>query len=665
MQVHPQVECSGYFPLKLVFSMITKDLLSDLLIEWEMSLENGQEKTPEELAGSNQNLVEELRKRIKALKATEWMDRSESLGVSEKIEQDFFNQTINDRYLIEGFLGSGGHASVWAALDLKLARRVAVKIPHNASTSGKLQAEGRRIALLKHQNILPVFDFGNWGELTFIVTELVTGVSLEKILAKSKLSAFRAYQIIQDVAGALDHAHAYQIVHLDVKPSNILVDQDGTARLCDFGVAVSSAAPTHTLTGTLQYMAPEQVSGQKVSPRTDIYSLGVLVHLLFTGELPYRARHPVEFKDAIASGSVCLAGDLSPNIRRVCQKALALDPALRYEKASQLAEDLTPKKTNHFKGPLMLMVLLMGPMWLAFNNSGPNLPTLNEDWLSHVHSTEAADQIRLVQEELVRRNTKLANPGKAIIKDGVVVEYELSTDSVSDISPIRAFQKLEKLTVAGTRTAKANGRLSDLKPLSGMGIKWLSVTYNRQLQDLGPLADLPLEFLNCGECDVSDLSPLRTCPLKVLVCGFNPISDLSPLKGLSLEELHCNTTKVRDLGPVAGMPLREVRCQDSQVDNLEPLRGAPVGLLECHRTNITNIAPLAGNASIWGLNIYATKVHDKSPLATLPKLRLLALSYDPKVDHDILVQMPWLEEVNNQPVKAFLKKNEAGPALLR
>jgi serine/threonine protein kinase len=296
----------------MVSSMRTNDLLADLLIEWEVSFEDGNEKTSEELGGSNQDLVEELRKRIKALKATEWMDLSGSFGGSEKTNQDYSGQTINNRYLIESFLGSGGHASVWAALDLKLARRVAVKIPHNASISSNLQAEGQRIALLKHPNILPVFDFGNWGDLTFIVTELVTGISLEKTIAKSRLSPFRACQIIQSVAGALDHAHAYQIVHLDVKPSNILVDQDGTARLCDFGVAVSSAAPTHTLTGTLQYMAPEQVSGQKVSPRTDIYSLGVLVHLLFTGELPYRARHPVEFKDAIASGSVCLAGDLSP-----------------------------------------------------------------------------------------------------------------------------------------------------------------------------------------------------------------------------------------------------------------------------------------------------------------------------------------------------------------
>ena len=390
----------------MVSSMRTNDLLADLLIEWEVSFEDGNEKTSEELGGSNQDLVEELRKRIKALKATEWMDLSGSFGGSEKTNQDYSGQTINNRYLIESFLGSGGHASVWAALDLKLARRVAVKIPHNASISSNLQAEGQRIALLKHPNILPVFDFGNWGDLTFIVTELVTGISLEKTIAKSRLSPFRACQIIQSVAGALDHAHAYQIVHLDVKPSNILVDQDGTARLCDFGVAVSSTAQVHSLSGTLQFMAPEQVSGQKVSPRTDIYSLGVLVHLLFTGKLPYRARQPFEFRDAIASGSVCLADDLSPNIRRVCQRALALDPALRYEKASQLAEDLAPKKANHFKGPFMLMVLLMGPMWLAFNNSGPTLPTLNEVWLDQVHSTEAADQIRLVQAELVRRNTK-------------------------------------------------------------------------------------------------------------------------------------------------------------------------------------------------------------------------------------------------------------------
>ena len=267
--------------------------------------------------------------------------------------------------------------------------------------------------------------------------------------------------------------------------------------------------------------------------------------------------------------------------------------------------------------------------------------------------------------ELGKRNPGLKHAGKAVIRDGVVREYELITDAVKDISPVRGFAGVEKLTLAGSRTAKCNGILTDLSPLAGMRVKWLSVSWNPDLKDLSPLREVPLELLNCGECNVSDLSRLNHGTLKVLVCGFNPIKNLEDLRGMKLEELWCNTTPVRDLGPLAGMPLRELRCQDSPIESLEPLRGAPLDMLECHRTNISEIEALTGNATLGALNLYSTRVADLTPLKTLPRLRMLALSYNPARDQLLLGSLAVLEEINGQPAKTFLKNNQVGPALLR
>ncbi len=652
----------------------TGDLLSDLLLAWEESRESGQEATPEELAQGNPHLVEELRKKIAVLKATEWMDHPTSTnGEPSAPIRNLQHATINDRYRIHSFIGSGGHASVWLARDLRLDRLVAIKIPHGAYSSGRLQAEARRVAMLKHPRIVPVYDFGTWDGFDFIVSEFVEGASLDRVASRRDLPFARTREIIRDVAEALDCAHRQGLIHLDVKPSNIPLDPSGRARLCDFGIAVSGEGKLPGVTGTLQYMAPEQLAGQRVSPQTDVYALGVLLHYLCTGKVPYAAKNPVELQAEIIRGQIVWADTLPPKILKVCQRAMQPEPRRRFQRATELAEMVGNAGNSHSRLLVALVAapLLVGPYWATTHflaretPAEVRIPALEDAWLARIRALPADGQVTEVQAELVRRNPGLTDPGNAIIENGVVRRYHLITAAVTDISPVRGFPELEGLFLDGTRTGQPNGKLADLSPLAGMRIKMLGVAWNPRLRDLGPLRDLPLESLNCVGCGVEDLSPLVNTSLKELMCGGNPIRDLSPLRGLKLDLFHCNKTQVRDLSPLGGMGLRVVRCQETPVDSLEPLRGQPLHLLECHNTNISDLAPLSGSPFLWNLSIGGTRVTDLSPLKTLPQLTSLELYVPPGQEQSLLATLPKLVELNKRPVQEYLKVNEIVPDPVR
>jgi hypothetical protein len=575
---------------------------------------------------------------------------------------DYTGMVLHQRYRLDSRLGAGGHATVWAARDLKLDRAVAIKIPHLHFESARLLAEARRVAMLKHPQIVPIYDFGSGEGFDFIVSELVEGPSLDQVLCRGPMSLAKTLQLIGDVAEGLDCAHREGLIHLDVKPSNILLDRAGRGKLCDFGIAVSSDAGLREVTGTLQYMAPEQVRGEKVSPQTDIYSLGVLLHKLCTGELPYRASNPAELRTEISGSEPVLSASLTPRLRAICQKAMRRDPTERYKHATDLAaEARRAARTNRgLLAPLMLLHLLVGPFvlsnWFLLAGAGVEYrhPAMGENWLARVAALPAEEQVKEVEAELGKRNPGLKHAGTAVIENGVVRRYLLITDMVTDISPLRGFPLLEYLFLDGTRTGQPNGILADLSPLIGMRIKSLGVAWNPRLRNLGPLRDLPLESLNCVGCGVEDLSPLAHASLRELICAGNPIRDLSPLRGLKLDLFHCNKTLVRDLSPLGGMRLRAVRCQETPVESLEPLRGQPLHLLECHNTNISDLAPISGSKFLWSLSIGGSRVTDLTPLKTLPQLTNLELSVLPGQEQSLLATLPKLVELNKRPVQEYL-----------
>ena len=207
-------------------------------------------------------------------------------------------QTLAGRYDLEELVGAGGMSSVYRARDTALERRVAIKVLHEHYSGDpeyieRFRREARAIARLSHPNIVTVIDRGEHDGRQFIVFEHVSGETLKEALAREgPLPVERALALTHQIARALAFAHGVGIVHRDVKPENVLIDADGSAKVTDFGIARSldvdeGLTETGTVLGTSDYLAPEQASGEQVDERSDQYALGAVLHELLTGEVPY------------------------------------------------------------------------------------------------------------------------------------------------------------------------------------------------------------------------------------------------------------------------------------------------------------------------------------------------------------------------------------------
>ena len=260
-------------------------------------------------------------------------------------------QLILDRYRLIERLASGGSAEVWRAHDEQLDRPVAVKrlhphlLPDEASRK-RLAAEARAAAGLSHPVVVGVYDVDTTGDWPALVMELVEGESLSaRIDRDGALTPREAAVITADVAEALYHAHQRGVIHRDVKPGNVLLSTDGRTRLVDFGIAHSLAESAERLTvvgtviGTLRAMAPEQLAGGPITPRTDLYGLGAVLHEALTGRSPYPTSSPVALAEAQRAGPPPLAG-IDPALAAVIAACLTHDPADRPLHAGALAAAL-------------------------------------------------------------------------------------------------------------------------------------------------------------------------------------------------------------------------------------------------------------------------------------------------------------------------------------
>ena len=211
---------------------------------------------------------------------------------------------FNDRYEIQTRLGRGGMADVYLARDRLLERRVAVKVlfPEFAtdpSFVARFRREAQAAANLTHPNIVAVYDWGQQGTY-FIVMEYVNGRTLADVLrTEQKLPAVRAAQVASEVAAALGFAHRNGVVHRDVKPGNILVTDNGDVKVADFGIARGERRHGRRLTqagsvmGTAAYFSPEQAQGAVLDPRSDLYSLGIVMYEMVGGRPPFNGENPV------------------------------------------------------------------------------------------------------------------------------------------------------------------------------------------------------------------------------------------------------------------------------------------------------------------------------------------------------------------------------------
>ncbi len=271
------------------------------------------------------------------------------------------------QFRVEGLLGRGGMGIVYSAVDTRLERPVAVKVLKPEATGDESRRvrflqEARAASAVNHPAIAQVYDVDSVGDITFIAMELVEGRTVRELIEQGELDLLSSLDIAIQVADGLAKAHGAGVVHRDIKPENVRVTPDGHAKILDFGLAklqpyrdgkeewggsdIETLAKTQAgmIMGTLAYMSPEQARGRPADHRSDLFSLGVMLYEMITGEAPFRGQSPLDTMHAIAFEETTpvtqVRAGLPYDVQRIVGRCLAKDPQRRFQSASELAEAL-------------------------------------------------------------------------------------------------------------------------------------------------------------------------------------------------------------------------------------------------------------------------------------------------------------------------------------
>lgn len=268
---------------------------------------------------------------------------------------------LDNRYELVERIGDGGMAEVYRAHDKMLDRFVAIKILHPQFTSDesfvtRFRREAQGAAKLSHPNIVSIYDVGSCEGKHYIVMEYIKGETLkDKINREGPLPLDVTLKIVQEIAGALENAHANHLVHCDIKPHNILINEAGHVKVADFGIARATSSSTITYTGSIvgsvHYFSPEQAKGHTISPKSDIYSLGVVMYEMLTGKVPFTGETAVSIaikhlqEAPIAPHE--LRPDIPPLVEAIVLKAMDKNPDNRFS-STELIKEIDQAKRKPF-----------------------------------------------------------------------------------------------------------------------------------------------------------------------------------------------------------------------------------------------------------------------------------------------------------------------------
>ena len=297
--------------------------------------------------------------------------------------ESFIGRVLDGRYEIQSIIGEGGMAVVYKAMDHRLNRQVAVKIMRQEMAADeefrrRFLAEAHAVAKLSNHNIVAIYDVSRSSSLEYIVMELVDGITLKQYMERRGALGWReTLHFSRQIARALQHAHERGIVHRDIKPNNIMLLRDGTIKVADFGIAAlenEAIESNGQAVGSVHYIAPEQARGESPDARSDLYSLGVVMYEMLTGEKPYTGDSLGEIAIKHMNATPVPPHEKVPEVpeelERITMKAMNADIKTRYQTAAELLEDLEvfiqtqmkPKEEEKLENPAVVPIRSISEM---------------------------------------------------------------------------------------------------------------------------------------------------------------------------------------------------------------------------------------------------------------------------------------------------------------
>jgi eukaryotic-like serine/threonine-protein kinase len=612
-------------------------------------------------------------------------------------------------YEILEVVGRGGMGVVFRAFDSKLHRVVAIKAlaPQLATSSAarrRFVREARAAAAVSHDHVIAIHTVEDAGPVPYLVMQFIDGPTLQKKLDRTgQLPLKEILRIGLQIAEGLAAAHRQGLVHRDVKPANILLE-NGVERvkITDFGLARAgddaSLTQSGVVAGTPMYMSPEQADGLPVDFRSDLFSLGSVLYAVCTGRPPFRAPSAMAVLKRVCEETPRPIREINPELPPwlgdLVARLHAKAPADRFASAREVADLLARRLAELQHGGTPAAIVPPPAAQLPAEKPAP-APSgrPRRRWLM-----TAAVLLALLAGLGLSEATGITNVRGTVLR---LFSTE-GTSAVGGEEPaLSALLNGEQLVITGAgvrgiplkpgyemKETKEGTRIrqelvivtknGDLSPLKGMPLTHLDCNRGK-VSDLSPLKGIPLTYLNCSGTDVSDLTPLQGMPLRDLLCACRQVSDLSPLQGMPLDHLDCAGTRVTDLSPLEGMPLRDLHLFGAtQVSNLSPLKGMPLEYLNLGLTTVNDLSPLEDMVTLHALILDSTPVNDLSMLKRLPlkslmirhtkvadltplkgmPLKQLSLDYQPERDAEVLRSLKGLEQINDMSAAEFCKAQE-------